>query len=57
MDIGGGIFSFTNATGILVFINNSVQKINLTQINNNELEVSTILMYRHTYVLIHDTCI
>ena len=35
----GGIIPFSNPSGILVFSNDSVERINLTLLNNDTLEV------------------
>ena len=42
----GSVFPFSNPSGILIFIEDSVQRINLTLINNDTFEV-------HMYIRMH----
>ena len=54
----GGIFPFTNPAGILVFVEQSVQKINLTVVNNDKVKVSIkhycmYIEYVYTYVHVY----
>ena len=46
----GGIVPFSNPSGILLFVEDSVQRINLTLINNDTVEVCT---YIRVYVCVY----
>lgn len=43
------IVPFSNPTGALIFVEDSVQSINLTLINNDTLEVCTLYMPTYVY--------
>ena len=50
----GNIFPFTKPFGFVIFGEESVQRINLTLINNDALEVRTyvfIIVYVYTYIM------
>ena len=49
----GGIVPFSNPSGILIFSKDSVQRINLTLINNGILEVRTHIRMHTIFVNLH----
>ena len=49
----GSVVPFSNPSGILIFVEESVERINLTLLSNNTLEVCTyVRMYGHNILQI-----